>query len=81
MCSFTVAEDDTLQEMQEEAGVNMPSALPQPSAQDGGAQGAPCAMKKRKRAADSNGQAPHHDTGQQSYQHLQRDHQDILFLQ
>ena len=62
MCSFTVAGDDTL-DMEEEAGVNMPSALPQPSAQDGGAQGAPYAVKKRKRAADSDGQGSHHDTG------------------
>lgn len=63
---FNVGEDDTA-EMAEEACVNMPSALPQPSAQHGGTQVAPCAMKKRKRTAGTDAQAAHHDTGQQSY--------------
>ena len=70
MCSFSVGGDDTA-EMAEEARVNMPSALPQPSAQDGGAQVASRAMKKRKRATGNDGQAPHYKTGQQSYHFLQ----------
>lgn len=83
MCSFIVGEDDTV-EMAEEAHVNVPSALPQPSALDGGAQVAPRATKKRKRAADNDGQAPHHDTGQQrhqSLQHLMTSHDIMMLLQ
>lgn len=59
-------------EMAEEACTNLPSALPSalPCAQVGGAQVAPHAVKKRKRGTDIEGQAPHCNTGQQSYQSL-----------
>ena len=67
---INIGEDDTA-EVAEEVCVNMPSALAQPCAQDGGAQVAPGAMKKRKRATENDGQAPHHNTGKQTCQPLQ----------
>ena len=57
-------------EMAEEACTNLPSALPQPCAQVGGAQVDPHAVKKRKGGTDIQGQAPRCNTGQQSYQSL-----------
>ena len=70
-CAHQYSEDGTA-EMVEEARANMPSALLQPCAQNGVAQIAPGAMKKRKGATENDGQAPHHKTGQQSCQPLQR---------
>ena len=57
-------------EMTEEARAHLPSALPQPCAQDAGAQVAPHALKKRKRGTHCEGQVPHCNTGQQSCQQL-----------
>ena len=74
MWSFNVGMDEVEMadevEMVEQACTNLPSALPQPCAQDAGAQVAPHALKKRKRATYYEGQVPHCNTGQQSCQQL-----------
>ena len=53
-----------------EACGSLPSALPQPYAQDGGTQVAPHAVKKRKRATKSDEQVPHCNTGQSPPSHM-----------
>ena len=56
--------------MAEEACASLPSALPQPCAQVAGAQVAPHAVKKRKRATENEGQAPRCNTGQPLLPHV-----------
>ena len=57
-------------EMAGEACASLPSALPQPCAQDGGTQVAPHAVKKRKRGTHCEGEVPHCNTGQSLLPHV-----------